>query len=125
VIIFGEKPEFILPNKVPSGKEWQSYQNKSTPKNPILEAYKYIDFLKDHPGATYQDLANRYNISKARVCQMVALIKKLPQEIIDFLSDSSKNIEFFTERRLRPLTHLVSDREKIKKFNEIKKKFTN
>jgi hypothetical protein len=76
-------------------------------------------------GATYQDLANRYNISKARVCQMVALIKKLPQEIIDFLSDSSKNIEFFTERRLRPLTHLVSDREKIKKFNEIKKKFAN
>ena len=124
-ILFGEKPSLIPSNKAPSEREWQSFQNKSTPKNPILEAYKYVDYIEGHPGSTYQDLADHYNISRARVCQMVSLIKKLPQEITDYFLDesNSKSFESITERRLRPITLLASDKDKIKKFNEIRIKF--
>ena len=49
---------------------------------------------------------------------MIALVTKLPGEIIDFLV--SKNdpvyLGYFTERRLRPLTLMESDEEKMERF---------
>ena len=52
---------------------------------------------------------------------MIALVKKLPQEIIDYFykEDNSENLRKTTERKLRPLTLLESDEEKIKGFMEI------
>ena len=91
-------------------------------KNPILEAYNYIEYLESHPNITYQNVAEKFNISKARVSQMIALVKKLPQEIIDYLLNKEErlNLNYFTERKLRPLTLLASDDDKINKFNEMK-----
>jgi hypothetical protein len=49
---------------------------------------------------------------------MIALVKKLPQDIIDFLinQNQSENISYYTERKLRPLPLLMTDEEKIEKF---------
>ena len=53
---------------------------------------------------------------------MIALYKRLPARITDFLinTNAPEILGHFTERRLRPLTLLLSDEEKIKKFEEIK-----
>jgi len=53
---------------------------------------------------------------------MIALCKRLPAEIIDYLinTDEPEILKHFTERKLRPLTLLESDQDKIKKFDEMK-----
>ncbi len=62
-------------------------------------------------------------VSKARVCQMIALCKKLPVRITDNLKNTEEPeiMKYFTERRLRPLTLLASDEDKIRAFEEMKK----
>lgn len=59
------------------------------------------------------------------MCQLIALCKRLPPKITDFLMNTGEPeiLKYFTERRLRPLTLLASDVDKIKKFEMIKKTF--
>jgi hypothetical protein len=67
-------------------------------------------------------VADEFGVSKAKVSQMIALIKKLPQEIVNYfyMENNSENMKYFTERKLRPLTILNSDEEKIESFYKIK-----
>jgi hypothetical protein len=53
---------------------------------------------------------------------MIALCKRLPPEITEYLinTDEPEILKHFTERKLRPLTLLASDEDKIKKFYEMK-----
>jgi len=53
---------------------------------------------------------------------MIALCKRLPSEITGFLmnTDEPEILKHFTERRLRFLTLLASDKDKIKKFDKMK-----
>ena len=55
---------------------------------------------------------------------MIALLKRLPQEIIDYLIKiyATKRLSEFTERKLRPLTLMESDEDKIEKFMEMNEK---
>jgi hypothetical protein len=57
------------------------------------------------------------DVTKARVCQMIALCKRLPKEITEFIVDTHEPeiLRQFSERRIRPLTLLASDEDKIKK----------
>jgi hypothetical protein len=50
---------------------------------------------------------------------MIALVNRLPQEIVDLLimENQSGNTSYFTEKKLRPLTLLNTDEEKIEKFH--------
>ena len=127
IIQVGRKPDFIPTNKIITNKEWQSQLNKTEWKNPILEGYLYSQFLEDYPGTTYRDLANKFEISAARICQMIALVKKLPKDIIDYFlnEDNSENFGNFNERRLRPLTLMKCDIDKIKEFKKMKEKLTS
>lgn len=122
ILYTGEKPDFIPLNKIPSQKEWNSNLAKIKKKNPIIEAYRYLEYLENNPGLTYRDVAEKFDISRPRVSQMVALVKKLPQEIIDYFVNNEKEMDFsyFTERKLRPLTLLKSDEEKIERFMEMR-----
>jgi hypothetical protein len=54
--------------------------------------------------------------------EMVALHKRLPAPITDYLmnNDEPEVLKYFTERRLRPLTLLATDDEKLRKFEEMK-----
>ena len=122
ILCKGQKPDFIPANKIFTQKEWRSHINQSKRKNPILEGYKYLEYLENNSISTYRDVARKFNISKARVSQMIALVKKLPQEIIDYFTnkDEKPDLCYFTERKLRPLTLMESDEVKIKRFNEMK-----
>jgi hypothetical protein len=76
---------------------------------------------KDHPDSTHEDLSVISGVRKARVCQMVALYDRLPARITDYLmnTDEPEILKHFTERRLRPLTLLASEDEKLKKLDEM------
>ena len=89
--------------------------------NPIMVGFRFAQYLEDHPESTYNDLAAISGISKARVCQMVALYNRLPARITAYLTNTNKPeiLKYFTERRLRPLTLLGSDGDKLLKFNEM------
>jgi hypothetical protein len=54
---------------------------------------------------------------------MIALCKRLPAKITDFLMNTcdAEILNYFTERRLRPLTLMATDSEKVKNFNKMKK----
>ena len=53
---------------------------------------------------------------------MIALCRKLPSEITDFFlnKDEPEILKNFTERKLRPLTLMATDDDKIRKFAEMK-----
>lgn len=57
---------------------------------------------------------------------MIALINKLPQEILDYfyMENNSDEIKYFTERKLRPLTLMDSDNKKGEQFMEMVKNQT-
>ncbi len=95
------------------GKKWA---------NPILLSMQFVEYLERNPGSTYDDLGDKFQISKARVCQIIALVKKLPGEIMNYLlTADDTDMAYFTERKLRELTTLETDIEKINRFNEIKR----
>jgi hypothetical protein len=91
------------------------------PSNPVRTGFQFVEYLNDNPNATYDDLAAEAGVTKARVCQMIAICKRLPTKITEFLMDTHEPeiLKYFTERRLRPLTLLASDDDKIKKFDEM------
>lgn len=90
--------------------------------NPIKVGFQFAQYLTDHPESTYDDLAGISGVSKARVCHMIALYKRLPDQITDYLmnTDEPEILKYFTERRLRPLTLLESNDEKINRFDEMR-----
>ena len=73
----GEKADSIPKDKIMTQREWNSYLNQAENKNPILEGFRYLECLEESPGSTYKNVASKFNISKARVSQMIALVTKL------------------------------------------------
>jgi len=90
--------------------------------NPVRTGFEFVEYLNKNPNATFDDLSLDAGITKARVCQMIALYKRLPAEITDFLMkvDESKILKHFTERKLRPLTLMATNQDKIRKFAEMR-----
>lgn len=122
-LLKGQKSANFPANKAITQKDWKrSIRQKRKLKNPVRTGFEFVAYLDKNPNATYDDLSVEAGITKARVCQMIALYKRLPAEITDFLMnvDESKILKHFTERKLRPLTLLASDEDKIKKFYEMR-----
>ena len=118
----GQKPAIFPSNKAIAHKNWkQSLRKERGPSNQVRTGFQFVEYLDDNPNATYDDLAADAGVTKARVCQMIALCKRLPTKITEFLMDTHEPeiLKYFTERRLRPLTLLASDDDKIKKFDEM------
>lgn len=126
VLFKGKMPDYILNNKALTKREWQFHAGKAKKKNPVLEGHRYLEFLEQNPGLTYKNVADEFNITKARVSQMIAIVKKLPQEITDYFMNNNESLglSYFAERKLRPLTLMKSDEAKIEMFREIKESFS-
>ena len=80
-----------------------------------------LTYLEKIPGSSYKDVAKEFNISKARVCQMIALVTKLPEEIIERLINKNEpeSLSYFNERQLRPLTQIKNPELQKEKFGEL------
>ena len=63
-----------------------------------------------------------FGIGKARVGHMVTLFNRLSARITNYLmnTDEPEILKHFTEKRLRPLTLMETDDDKIRKFAEMR-----
>jgi hypothetical protein len=87
----GQKPAIFPANKAITQKDWkQSIRQKRKLTNPVRTGFEFLEYLNKNPNATYDDLAVGAGITKARVCQMIALCKRLPAEIIDYLINTDE-----------------------------------
>ena len=82
---------------------------------------RYLKLYHSGRYPTYETIAKKHDVTRARICQMIALAKKLPNEISDLFIDSknSDKLRHITERKLRPLTLMKSDDEKIAAFEKM------
>lgn len=90
-------------------------------KNPVLEGQRYLNLHLSGDYATYETIARKFGVTRARICQMIALAKNLPDEITELFLDSkhSAKLQHITERKLRPLTMMKSNFEKIEAFEKL------
>ncbi len=90
-------------------------------RNPVLEGLRYLKLYHSGHYPTYETIAKKHDVTRARICQMIALAKKLPSEISDLFIDSknSDKLRHITERKLRPITLMKSDDEKIAAFEKM------
>ena len=118
----GQKPSIFPADKAITQRDrTRSLREKQGPTNAVLTGFRFVEHLNDNPQATYDDIAADAGTTKARVCQMIALCRRLPSEITDYLMDTDdpETLKFFTERRLRPLTLMATDDDKITRFKEM------
>ena len=90
-------------------------------KNPIIEALKYQECFHRKGVSTKAEVGEIFGVSRARVVQYINLLK-LPNPIIDFMlhhRDNKSVCQFFTERRLRPLTQIEDKMQCLEKFNTL------
>ena len=117
----GYKPDCLPQNKTLSRKKLRSIEFKRQKQNPIIEAKRFKKFTEDHPSMPYWYIGEMFGISKARLSQLISLVTKLPSEITNFIEKQNDPdfLCFFTERRLRELTTLDSNKKKIIAFKQL------
>ena len=126
ILCRGRKPDLIQQNKVPTQREWRKYEFLLNKKNVVLEGYAYLRFIENSVKGTYVEAGKVFGVYPERIRQKVMLVKRLPKEILDFLAQQTdpKILAYFTERRLRPLTRLKTDEEKMERFRGMVKELT-
>ena len=83
-----------------------------------MKGLQWLRLFENESVRTYAQAAEIVGVSRGRVFQLVSLVTRLPKEITDFLA-ANKDLVIrarFSERRLRPLTLMESDEQKIKRF---------
>ena len=98
-------------------------------KDLLSKAEKYESELlkpKAVPGIFYTKagLARKLRISKARMTQIMNLLKLAPEirEYLKDLNDPSPLI-YFNEKRLRPIAGINDKQKQLAKFADLKRKF--
>jgi len=91
------------------------------PVNPVSLALAFRKMLDDGTVISQSQLARKVGLTRARVAQILNLLK-LPDSVIRNLCSihESKEIAFFSERRLRSITRLPSAKEQIRAFHDLK-----
>ena len=92
---------------------------ESTP-NVVHQARRYTEELHRRQPIAKSQLADELGVSRVRLYQMLRLLE-LPKPILDYLesADSPEQREFFTERRLRPLTETKDASDQMAMFREM------
>jgi transcriptional regulator with XRE-family HTH domain len=99
-------------------------KKKPTPAAVLLKkAEKYAEKLKKREVKSQAEIARKTGVNKARITQIMNLLKLAP-EIQDYLKNLTdwSQIQYFTEKRLRPITKTKDHQEQIRKFEEIKRR---
>jgi hypothetical protein len=90
---------------------------------PLLEAKRYQKILDDPFINSLADVARELGITRARVSQVMGLLKLAPEIQKELLNlQDQKAIRYFSERRLRPLLTIKDPARQIREFNKMKEK---
>jgi transcriptional regulator with XRE-family HTH domain len=99
-------------------------KKKATPAAVLLEqAGIYAEMLKRREVKSQAELARKTGVNRSRITQIMNLLKLAP-EIQDYLKNLTDwlQIQYFTEKRLRPIIQVKDHQEQIRKFEEIKRR---
>ena len=85
----------------------------------LLLAYEFQGLLDAGVVNTRTEIAGRYEISRARVTQIMSLLK-LPDEVQEYLmSLGPEEWRLYSERRLREIAHLSHEPAQTQAFEEL------
>jgi len=89
----------------------------------LIEAKRYQRLLNDPFINSLADVARELGITRARVSQVIGLLKLTPeiQKALLGLQDQ-KAIRYFSERRLRPLLTIKNFSQQIREFKKMREK---
>lgn len=119
LFIRGKKPQELARIAKITARQWEHYQSVNHRNNPVLQGLQWLRLFENKSVRTYAQAAEIAGVCRGRVWQLVSLVTRLPREITDFLVVNKDPYirAHFSERRLRPLTLLESDEQKIKHFH--------
>jgi DNA-directed RNA polymerase sigma subunit (sigma70/sigma32) len=89
-------------------------------KSPLMEAKRYQNLLNYPLINNQSDIARDLGITRARVSQVMSLLKlapKIQKTLLDF--KDQKMIRYFTEHRLRFLLTIDNSNQQVKKFKKM------
>jgi len=115
------KGEFFVSPIEPAGTEPTATHKEAT--MPVVIPVKQALFLKEllEQGActSRADLARHLGMSKARVTQTLNLLKLAPDILDVLLNLPDDQVRLFSERRLRPITKILSPKKQTAAFIEM------
>ena len=89
-------------------------------ESPLMEARRYRNLLNDPLINNQSDIARDLGITRARVSQIMSLLKLAPEIQKTLLGfKDPKMIRFFSEYRLRPLLNINNPNQQLKEFKKI------
>jgi hypothetical protein len=85
--------------------------------NPIAKARRYEAALADE-GASYRTVARQFRVTREEVCQYMALLRRLPNDVRSRVESEREPIRLrsFSLRRLLEIARLPSDAAKRSAF---------
>lgn len=98
-IVFGKPPYSIKTDKRITKRLLKQARSTRRKPSPLVEAIKYANLLKEPSIVSKSQIARKLGVSRARVCQMLNLLKLAPDIQEDILSGKRAG-KVFTERRL-------------------------
>lgn len=103
----GERPQG-LPVGVPSQRAWKAFLRSTDARNAIRVARRFDDWLQSVGDRSYAKVAEHFGVSRPMVCYHIALVRRLPQDFVEWLEANQDPavLAYFTERRLRPVAKL-------------------
>lgn len=120
MLVAGRPPERMVLDEHNGRKLMREVAPETRKTPPIEMALKFAEVLREPSVVSKAQVARRFGVSRARVCQVLKLLE-LDVSIREFLKtkDDIAGADRFTERRLRPIA-LVQDRnQQIRMFNEL------
>ena len=94
--------------------------NETRKTSPIEIALQYAAVLKDPSVTSKAEVARRFGVSRARVCQVLKLLA-LDERILEFLKATNRAAEpaQVTERKLRPIAVVRDRKQQVRMFNDL------
>jgi len=121
VIIEGKAPYNIKTDERITRRTILEAKPRVWKPSPLDQALKYAQVLGEPSIVSKNQVAERFGVSRARVCQLLNLLE-LDYSILQYLA-SIENIDghnFFTERRLRSIALLENKEEQLVEFNRLR-----
>ncbi len=120
VLVAGQPPEGMVEKERIGRKLMREAVPETRRSSPVELAIKYAEALREPSVVSKAQVARRFGVSRARVCQVLKLIQ-LDGSILDFLKAAAEDegADHFTERILRPIAAVQDRNQQVRMFNEL------
>ena len=120
VLVAGQPPEGMVGKERIGRKLMVEGPSPSRRPSPIELALKYAEVLQEPSVVSKAQVAHRFGVSRARVCQVLKILE-LDDSILEFIKAeaNTKGTNYFTERKLRPIAAIQDRNQQVRMFNKL------